>query len=113
MEPEKRKVYPGNQTHDSKGNTIDPNYTNGLLAALNMTTAGADYLMNQDKQPVGFYIIPLTAGVINVQLLDQTGSESYQFSAAEVDAYLGRPFEGRVKKIIKTGTTVTGIKVVW
>jgi hypothetical protein len=78
-----------------------------------MTVAVTDYLMNQDKQPVGFYIIPLTAGVINVQLLDQTGTESYQYSSAEVDAYLGRPFEGRVKKIVKVGTTVTGIKVVW
>jgi hypothetical protein len=113
MEPDKRKNYPGNQARDSKGNVIDPNYTHGLLAALNMTTASADYLMDQDKQPIGFYIIPLTAGVINVQLLDQTGTESYQYSAVEVDAYLGRPFEGRIKKVIKTGTTVTGIKVIW
>lgn len=109
----KQSVFPYSQLKDHKGNTVDLNYTNGLPGVVDMTAEAGDIQFNELSIPVGVFIIPITAGEIKVQLLDQDDGEFYLYSAAEVDSYLGRPFEGRIRKIYKNGTTVTGIKVVW
>lgn len=110
---DKNKSYPSSQLRDEKGNLINPNYTKGLPNEINITTAAGDLIFDNPPYPIGVYIIPLVSGTIKVQLLDQEGDDYYTYSSAEVDAYIGRPIEGRVKRIFKTGTTVTGIKVVW
>ena len=107
----KKFNYPSTFNRDDKGNVINPNYTNGLSTAL--TPASGNIIFPEDKYPIGVYVIPLTSGTLKVMLLDQIGSESYTYAEAEVTAYLGRPFEGRVKKIFTSGTTVTSVKVVW
>lgn len=99
---------------DDKGNPIVSHYTKGLSSTLDMTSEVGDKVFdNPDIYPNGVYIIPVVAGTVKVRLLDQADSESYTYSTAEVNAYIGRPFEGRVKAIIKDGTTSTGVKVVW
>jgi hypothetical protein len=110
-EPDKQKSFPSSILRDDKGNIVNSNYTKGLADAINPKSA--DFEFSGPTYPIGVYIIPLTTGTIKVQLLDQTGTDYYTYSAEEVDAYKGRPFEGRVKKILKTGTTVTSLKVVW
>jgi hypothetical protein len=107
---DKRKTWPSIQLRDHKGNTVDINYTNGLSGSLNPTS---DYDVDLELSSIGVFIIPLETGTIKVQLLDQLDGEFYLFEAEEVDAYLGRPFEGRVKKIFASGTSVTRIKLVW
>lgn len=110
---DKNKSYPSSQLRDEKGNLINPNYTKGLPNEINITTAVGDLTFDNPPYSIGVYIIPLTSGTIKVQLLDQGDDEYYIYSTTEVDAYIGRPIEGRIKKIFKSGTTVTGIKIVW
>lgn len=110
-ERDKQKSFPSSLQRDDKGNIVNSNYSRGIADAV--APASGDVEFTEPTYPIGVYIIPLTAGVIKVQLLDQGSRDYYIYSAVEVDAYLGRPFEGRVKKIFKTGTTVTSLKVVW
>lgn len=110
-EREKNKKFPSSQLRDEKGNTINPNYTNGLSDTVNPTAADVDF--PETEYPIGVYVIPIAAGTVKVQLIDQEDGDSYTYSAVETNAYLGRPFEGRVRKIIATGSTSTGVKIVW
>jgi hypothetical protein len=109
----KQTIFPASQLKDHKGNTVDLNYTRGLPVVVDMTSEAGDIHFRSSETPVGVFVIPIELGTIKVQLLDQEDGESYTYSEVEVDAYLGRPFEGRVRKIYKDGTTCIGVKVVW
>ena len=108
-----RRVYPSSQIRDALGYLISFTASNGDPNEINMTTAVADYESDQDKHPAGFFIKPLTDGVIKVQLFDQSDSEYYIFSAEEVEACYGVEINAKIRKIYKVGTTVTRLKVVW
>ena len=60
-----------------------------------------------------FYVIPLVAGTIKVQLQAQQGDEYYTISAAEVNAYLGCALPYRISKIIVDGTSVSSFSIAY
>lgn len=73
-----------------------------------------------DKVPVNppmkspyFYVIPLVAGTIKVQLQAQQGDEYYTISEAEINAYIGCALPYRITKIIIDGTTVSSFSIAY
>jgi hypothetical protein len=108
MESKERRNFPGMNIKDIKGLTVPFVFNNGLNYI--PTT---DYSYSIKTQPEGFFLLPIVAGVVQVQLFDQADDESYLITAAEVTAYTGVALPYRVKKVIAAGTTVTSIKIVW
>jgi hypothetical protein len=107
--PKERRNFPGINIKDIKGLTVPFVFNNG------MTYNGTnDFNYNTKTHPEGVFIIPLTAGTIQVQLFDQDDDEAYTISAAEITTYLGVSLPYRVKKVISgVLTTVTSMQIVW
>jgi hypothetical protein len=58
--------------------------------------------------PPYFQIIPeVDAGEIKVQLINQTGTQYFIFTAAQLAVYIGQALPFLIKKVYKTGTTAT------
>lgn len=109
MEPKERRNYPGQNVKDIKGMTVPFVFNNGIVHA-----GSQDYFYDVAKQPEGFFIVPLGAGTIQVQLFGQSDSESYTIAAAEITAYTGMPLPYRIKRIIAgASTTVASMNIVW
>lgn len=111
--PKKIRNYPPINVKDTGGQTVNFGiYSNGENAVYN---AASDKFLNQRIQPQGFYVIPLVAGVIEVQLFNQEDGETYVISALEVGTPDGKPLPYRLKKILSTAsaTTVNSMKIVW
>jgi hypothetical protein len=108
MESKERRNFPGMNIKDIKGLTVPFVFNNGLSYV-----PSSDYTYNVKIQPEGFFLLPIAAGVIQVQLFDQADNESYLIAAAEVTAYTGLVLPYRIKKVLAAGTTVTSIKIVW
>lgn len=105
-------MFPKSSIVDSEGRIVEFQYTDGLDSAINPTSSDIEF--STIEYPQGVYVIPVTAGTLKVQLIGQANTNrTYTFSSVEVDAYQGRPFEGRICKIFATGSTVTAAKVVW
>ncbi len=60
-----------------------------------------------------FYVIPLVAGTIKVQLQGAPDYEYYTISAAEVNAYIGSALPYRIVKIVVDGTTVSNFSIAY
>ena len=69
--------------------------------------------VNPPMESPYFYVIPLVAGTIKVQLQAQQGDEYYTISAAEVNAYLGCALPYRIVKIIVDGTSVSSFSIAY
>ncbi len=111
MEASVRKQYPAMQMMDGGGNVIGFQINNGIKAEYTGTTI---YNFTKSIQPYGFYIIPLVAGKIEVQLFNQDDGDSYVISTEEVGAYTGKILPYRIRSVIAgSDTTVNRMKIVW
>lgn len=109
--PKKIRNFPPVNVKDANGQTVSFGiYSNGETAIYD---GSADKFFNQKTQPNGFYVIPLAAGAISVQLFNQEDSETYLISTTEVGTPDGKPLPYRLKAIFASGTTVSGMKIVW
>ena len=108
MEAKERRNYPGTNIKDIKGMTVPFVFNNGISR-----TSVSAFNYNTKTQPEGVFIIPLSAGVIKVQLFGDPDGTIYTISAAEITAYTGKPLPYRIKAIIASGTTVTSLQIVW
>lgn len=108
MEPKSRRNYPGINIKDIKGMTVPFIFNNAISR-----TSVLAFNYNTNTQPEGVFIIPLSAGVIKVELFGDPDGTVYTISAAEVTAYTGKPLPYRIKAIIATDTTVTNLNIVW
>ncbi len=106
--PKKKRAYPGINIKDIQGNTVPFVFNNGLAYS-----GATDYNYTISTQASGFFVVPLTAGVIVVQLFGQEDNQTFTISAAEVTAYTGKTLPYRLKKIVSNGTTVTSMNIVW
>lgn len=107
--PKEKRNYPGINIKDIKGQTVPFVFNYGISYA-----GSTDKTYTPKTQPEGFFVIPLGAGVIEVQLFGQEDGQTYSISAAEVTAYTGMTLPYRLKKIVSgAGTTVASMKIVW
>ena len=95
---------------DAEGNVVSWDINNGELAEFN---GSSDKTYNVTSQPYGFFIVPLVAGNIKVQLYGQDGDDTYLFDTIEVNASIGKRLPARVKMIYSAGTNCTRMKIVW
>lgn len=78
--------------------------------AINIQSLSEDLVLeDQNGQQIPFVIIPLSEGAITVELVGNTSP--YVIQEAEVTASLGLPLFYLVRKVFKTGTTVTNMNV--
>lgn len=90
------------------GNSASPVISRGWnVAAL---PQDFDLIDDATEREIPFFIIPLTEGTISVGLADDSGTP-YLISAAETKAFLGQPMLYLVKRVFKTGTTITSFNV--
>ncbi len=111
MLAKKRRDYPPVNIKDMQGNTVPFVFNSGLTH--NGATTDYSYNPKPTMQPYGFFIVPLSAGVIEVQLFGQEDDESFVIGAPEVTVSSGRQLPYRIKKVISSGTTVTSMQIVW
>lgn len=108
----KRVLFPGANIKDLKGFTVPFIFNNA-----EKIDGSVNYNFNQSAekgQYEGFFIVPLVAGQITVQLFGQEDGGTFIIDAAEVTAYLGQPLPYRCKVIISgAGTTVNSMNIVW
>lgn len=105
--PKDRRNYPGSNIKDIKGQTVPFVFNNALDY-----NGGSDKYYSIKIQPEGFFVVPLGAGTITVQLYGQEDGETHVIAAAEVTAYTGMALPYRLKAIFSS-TTVSGMKIVW
>jgi hypothetical protein len=110
MDIKNRTNYPPVNVRDGGGNVVSWMINNGEY---DVYTATQDKYYDIEKQPYGFFIIPITTGTITVQLFNQADDERYEFSAVEVSNNQGKILPARVKAVFVTGTTVNQMKIVW
>lgn len=109
-----RKVYPKIQIADGNGETVNFQLTNGLNGAINPTTIVGDFYYNNKLSELeGFYIIPLVAGDLNVQLLDQAEGETFLIPSIVLENHLGVELPWKFRKIYKSLSTSTSVLIVW
>lgn len=110
--PKKKRFFPPVNVRDMSGNVVPFVFNNGE----NIDGSSNYYFrMTYPKlQDQGFFIVPLTAGTITVQLYGQGDGETFTIDAAEITAYTGMPLPYRCKAVIAgAGTTVTSMNIVW
>ena len=102
----KQRVHPPVQLRDGGGNIVDFQISCGV--------DGAQDISSGYTPPVGvnsFYICPLEAGDIVVQLVGQTGVEQFTILSARVEPNVGFWLEEKCQKIISA--TVTSALIGW
>lgn len=106
----KQRAYGSQSIRDGGGNIVDFQITNGEQTAINPTTG---YLPSTEGSQKGFYICPLTEGVMVVRLVGQNSDESFTIPDARISAVVGTYMEEKCVEIISTGTTVTSCLIGW
>jgi hypothetical protein len=109
--PKKKRFFPPVNVRDMEGYVVPFVFNNGETI-----NGSSDYFANKKGsigQDQGFFIVPLTAGAISVQLYGQEDGDTFTIAAAEVTAYTGKPLPYRVKAVFSSGTTVTSMNIVW
>lgn len=83
-----------------------------ISRAWNVTALAQDFELTEEKtgNQIPFFIVPLTEGTITVGLADDSGTP-HVISAAEIKAFLGQPMLYLIKKVYKTGTTVSSFNI--
>lgn len=109
MEAKDKRYYPGSNVKDVKGQTVP------FVFNYAKTHPGSqEYTYTEKDQPEGFFIIPIGAGSIKVQLFGQADGESFIINTAETNANVGKVLPYRVKKIFNgTDTTIVSMQLVW
>jgi len=105
--PKERRNYPGVNIKDIKGHTVPFIFNHGTAY-----DGATDVMYRVKTQPEGFFVIPLGAGTITVQLFGQEDGETFLIGAAEVTASQGVALPYRLKAIY-SATTVTSMNLVW
>ena len=105
--PKERRNYPGVNIKDVKGHTVPFIFNYGMAY-----DGASDVTYKPSVQPEGFFVIPLGAGTITVQLFGQEDGETFLIGAAEVTASQGVALPYRLKAIY-LATTVTSSNIVW
>ena len=108
---DKQRSYPSQSVRDGGGNIVDFQISNGESVAINPSTAG--YTPPALIAEKGFYICPLTTGILVVRLVGQSTGSSFTIPAARVDVMTGFWMEEKVAEIIQSGTTVTSCLIGW
>ena len=113
----KRRAYPGINIKDLGGNTIGFHPIDGEADLIDISNGYAP------KSPLaianGFWICPLSEGVIKVRLLSQlddvnpTKSRSFVIAEVRVFANIGQYLDEKCAEILKDGTTVESAMIAW
>jgi len=108
---DKRKTHPKSQNVDSGGNILDFHISDSELVAINISNG---YIAKGIAINNGFFICPLTTGIIKLKLLGQKGTtRTLTIPAARIDVMIGQWMEEKCVEIIKDGTTVTSALIGW
>lgn len=108
--PKKKRNFPPVNVRDLEGHVVPFVFNNA-----DKIDGNTIYTFSQSSpkyQDQGFFIVPLTAGAITVQLFGQNDGETFVIDAAEVTAYTGKALPYRCKAVY-TATTVTSMNIVW
>lgn len=88
----------------SKVKEVSSNIADGLNAAVSLV-GGFNLTDTKDNTINSFYVAPMGAGSMVVQLENQEGSEQFEVPAAMITAYTGKFLPLRIKSVISSDIT--------
>ena len=117
MEVKKKRAYPGVNIRDLGGNTIGFHPIDGEEDVVDISKG----YKPKSTQAIsnGFWICPLTTGIIKVRLLSQVDdanpdeNRSFIIASVRVEANIGQYLDEKCVEILRDGTTVTSAMIAW
>ncbi len=105
-----KKIYAPTQLRDGGGHIIDFHISDGESTTIDISKG---YKQDSDLVKRGFFICPLTTGIIKVKLLGQLDTtRTLTIPVVRVDKMIGLWMEEKCVEIV-AGTTVTEALIGW
>ena len=117
MEATKKRAYPGINIRDVGGNTIGFHPIDGESGLIDISKGYKPKSIQAVTN--GFWICPLTEGIIKVRLLSQLDdanpdqNRSFIIAEVRVEANIGQYLDEKCAEILRDGTTVTSAMIAW